>query len=72
MSHADIDTSWVVPEADRAEQQTPATPETEDETSIPEAFALDRADEADVLEQASPLPLDEDDYRGQDTADQLT
>ena len=62
MSHGDTDTSWV-PEEDRAEQQTPVAPETDDAATIPDSSTLDGADEADLLEQASPLPLDEDDYR---------
>jgi hypothetical protein len=66
------DTSWA-PEADLAEQRTPATPEADDSLSIPEAAALETADEADVLEQASVLTfLDEDDYRPAESVAQPT
>ncbi len=46
------------PEADVTEQQTPVTPaaDTPVETGIPM-----EADPADVADQASPVPLDEDD-----------
>ena len=62
MSDDDVDASWV-PEADRAEQELPADPEAENATGLPDALPLDSADEADLLEQASPVPLGEDDYR---------
>lgn len=71
MNDADVFASWV-PAADRAEQQTPAEPEPDDTTGIPEVSALGAADEADVLEQATCLPLDEDDYRRATSADQFS
>jgi hypothetical protein len=71
MSDADVFASWV-PAADRAEQQTPAEPEPDDMTTLPEVPALGAADEADVLEQARSLPLDEDDYRGATSAEQFS
>jgi hypothetical protein len=67
----DIDTTWV-PEADRAEQQLPAEPETQDAGRILNPELPHDANQADVLEQAQPLPLDDDDYRSADAADQWT
>jgi hypothetical protein len=61
MTHPDTSCT---PEADLAEQQTPATPEEDDAPRIPDFPTGVDANEADVLEQASVLTfLDEDDYR---------
>lgn len=46
-------------EADALEQQTPLLDDTE--TPTPELASLE-ADEADLTEQAAPVPIDEDDY----------
>jgi len=48
-----------VPDADRAEQTIPANPE-DDEPRTP--TPQDDANEADVVEQSIPVPMDED-YR---------
>lgn len=69
MSHEDVDTAWV-PEEDRAEQQIPAVPEPEDADSMFTAHVRDDADEADVLEQATPLPVGDDDYPPAGTPDE--
>lgn len=48
------------PENDAAEQATDVTPERDD--SLKDVDPT-RADEADLVEQARVVPLDEDDYR---------
>ncbi|MDT0434550.1 MULTISPECIES: hypothetical protein [Streptomyces] len=48
------------PERDAAEQHTSVTPERDDPL---EEADRDRADEADLAEQARVVSLDEDDYR---------
>jgi hypothetical protein len=48
-----------VPDADRAEQTIPANP-ADDEPRAP--TPLEDANEADVVEQSIPVPMDED-YR---------
>jgi hypothetical protein len=51
-----------VPDADRAEQTLPADPE-DDEPDTPTSSPTE-ANEADVVEQSIPVPIDEDDdYR---------
>jgi hypothetical protein len=65
-------TSWA-PEADLAEQQTPATPDAGEAADVHESPSLLNADEADVLEQASVLTfLDDDDYRQVGSAENRT
>ncbi|MET7619455.1 hypothetical protein [Streptomyces sp. NPDC005408] len=49
-----------VPEADAAEQHTDVRPEHDDQVSPND---LDSANEADAVEQARVVALDEDDYR---------
>jgi hypothetical protein len=49
-----------VPDADRAEQNAPADPEDVEVT--PPITPPEDANEADVVEQSIPIPL-EDDYR---------
>ncbi|MGA5329913.1 hypothetical protein G3I30_32955 [Actinospica acidiphila] len=48
------------PEVDAAEQQTEVRPEQDDPL---EEVDPDRANEADLMEQARVVQLDEDDYR---------
>lgn len=64
MAHPHSDPAAAIPDADQLEQQHPLAPSaltdpTEDELSA--ASALAAADEADLLEQHSPLPSDDDD-----------
>ncbi len=57
---ATIDT---VPEADLAEQSTPAYPSDDDyEPDLPVTVSDHEATEADVLDQAISAPLPDDDY----------
>lgn len=59
MTDETVNTIDTVPEADFAEQSTPAYPG--DDELEPEQPATDReAAEADVIEQSIPVPLDED------------
>ncbi|MEF9906245.1 hypothetical protein [Streptomyces sp. P9-A2] len=48
------------PEADTAEQLTDLTPDRDDSLA---GADIDRANEADLVEQARIVSLDEDDYR---------
>lgn len=69
MTDADTD-PFGVPEADRVEQQTPSSPETDDDAGASTAPSVSEqgAAEADVLEQAGAIPIDEDDYPPEDPA----
>jgi hypothetical protein len=49
-----------VPDADRQEQNTPAVPDDEDDTNTMPAMA-DDVPEADAVEQAQVVPLDDED-----------
>ncbi|WP_216896707.1 hypothetical protein [Nocardia alni] len=52
-----------VPDADLAEQSTPAYPSDDDYEPDPTVTATDHeAAEADLIEQAIPAPLPDDDY----------
>jgi hypothetical protein len=64
MSSDDVDLS-AVPEADAAEQQVPLDPDELPDGDDDDATAdLDRASEADVLEQRQSVTGDEDYPRG--------
>ena len=51
------------PEGDVAEQQTPVNPtEVDSDSPVPSVATSDvEADEADLLEQARPVPFDDED-----------
>lgn len=51
-----------VPDADRAEQTFPANPDDDEPTTVLPPTTPDDANEADVVEQSIPVPLEED-YR---------
>jgi hypothetical protein len=57
------DTPLEAPEADVAEQRTPANPtDTDGDDAVPPvATSVVEADEADLLEQARTVPSDDDD-----------
>ncbi len=52
-----------VPEADAVDQSTPAVDDAENGWDHPSEDSLHRASEADVVEQALEVELDEDEWR---------
>ena len=57
----ELDVSVETPLDDRIEQLAPLAEDSDDdELSSVEALDLDRADEADVLEQSKSVPYDDD------------
>ncbi|MES5816850.1 hypothetical protein [Streptomyces sp. RG80] len=59
-SGGDVELDVEAPEGDAAEQQTDVTPDRDDPLT---GVDPDRANEADLIEQARVVQIDEDDYR---------